>query len=179
MNLKESKTFKNLEAAFAGESMARNKYTYFAEIAKANGMEEIARYFLETARNEQEHAKLWFKAMHDDQMPTIDEALQMGADGENYEHNIMYPEMAAVAREEGFTKIAIQMEMVAKIEEAHEKRYLALLKDVKNDAVFVKEENVTWICEICGHKHIGEKAPGMCPLCMYPKSHFAVDNTDF
>lgn len=173
MELKGSKTEQNLMAAFAGESQARNKYTYYAEKAREEGMEQIADLFLETARNEQEHAKLWFKALHNDAIPTTEENLADAAAGENYEWTDMYAEMAKTAKEEGFHKIAFQMEAIAKIEKAHEERYLQLLKNVKEGKVFEKEEPTTWVCDICGYAHEGTKAPGACPVCGYSGAHFA------
>lgn len=175
MELKGSRTEKNLMDAFAGESQARNKYTYYAQKAREEGYEQIANYFEETARNEQEHAKLWFKALHGGDVPTTDVNLVDAAAGENYEWTDMYAEMAKVAREEGFTRIAAQMDMVAKIEKNHEDRYLALLENVKSDKVFKKDEKVTWECEICGYHHEGEKAPGVCPLCGYSQAFFEMD----
>lgn len=179
MELKGSKTEQNLQAAFAGESQARNKYTYFAHMAREEGMEQIASIFEETARNEQEHARLWFQALHGDKMPTTAEALKMAAEGENYEWTTMYEDFATIAREEGFTKIAAQMDMVAKVEKEHEERYLALLKNVAEDAVFTKEEAVLWTCEICGYTAEAKTAPGVCPLCGYPKSFFEVKKTNY
>lgn len=175
MELKGTKTEKNLQDAFAGESQARNKYTYFANTARKEGMEQIANFFEETARNEQEHARLWFQALHNDAMPNTAESLKMAAEGENYEWTSMYAEMAATAREEGFVKIAAQMDMVAKIEKAHEERYLALLKNVNDNTVFTKTEDVAWQCEICGYVLVGKNAPGICPLCTFPKSFFEIE----
>ena len=172
MELKGSKTEKKLEMAFAGESQARNKYTYFAMKAREEGYEQIAEIFEETARNEQEHAYLWFKHLHNG-VPTTSECLKMAAEGENYEWTEMYAEMAKVAREEGFMRIAAQMDMVAKIEKSHEERYTTLKNNVDTEKVFAKDEKVTWICDICGYEHTAEKAPGACPLCGYSKAHFA------
>lgn len=173
MELKGSKTEQNLMNAFAGESQARNKYTYFAEKAREEGMDAIADIFLETARNEQEHAKLWFKALNGGDVPTTAENLVAAAAGENYEWTTMYADMAKDAKEEGFNKIAFQMEQVAKIEKNHEERYLALLENVKEGKVFKKDEPVTWICSICGYEHVGTDAPGACPVCGYPKTKFS------
>ncbi len=173
MELKGSKTEQNLMAAFAGESQARNKYTYFAEQAKAEGLDLVADVFLETARNEQEHAKLWFKALHGGAVPTTADNLIAAAAGENYEWTDMYAEMAKTAKEEGFNKIAFQMEKVAIIEKAHEERYLELAKHVKEDAIFKKEEATVWRCSVCGYEHEGTQAPGACPVCGYPQSAFA------
>ena len=172
MELKGSKTEQNLMDAFAGESQARNKYTYYAAKAEAEGYSQIAQIFLETARNEQEHALLWFKALHDGDVPTTEVNLEDAAGGENYEWTTMYAEMAKDAKEEGFTKIAFQMEQVAKIEKNHEDRYLTLLDNVKNDKVYKKEEATTWICGICGYEVVSKNAPGACPVCGYPKSVF-------
>lgn len=172
MDLKGTKTEQNLLVAFAGESQARNKYTFFAMKAREEGYEQIARIFEETARNEQEHAYLWFKHLHNG-IPTTSVCLEMAAEGENYEWTDMYAEFAKVAREEGFARIAAQMDMVAKIEKEHEERYLNLKNNVDNQTVYKKDTETTWICDICGHEHVGEKAPGACPLCGYPGSHFA------
>ncbi|MCR5229182.1 MAG: rubrerythrin family protein [Solobacterium sp.] len=179
MEFKGSKTEKNLQAAFAGESQARNKYTYFAEKAREEGYEQIADFFLETARNEQEHAKIWFKALCGGDIPTTAECLKMGADGENYEWTEMYKDMAAEAREEGFTRIAAQMDMVAKIEKEHEERYLKLLANVNESKVFAKDEPVVWQCEICGYTLTGKKAPKVCPLCGYKESFFEVKKENY
>lgn len=174
MELKGSKTEQNLMDAFAGESQARNKYTYYAQKAQEEGMEQIADIFLETARNEQEHAKLWFKALHGDTIPETSVNLVDAAAGENYEWTEMYAEMAKTAKEEGFNKIAFQMEQVAKIEKRHEERYLDLAANVKDGKVFKKDEPVQWICDICGYVHEGADAPGACPVCGYSKAHFSV-----
>jgi len=178
MELKGSKTEKNLEAAFAGESQARGKYTYFAKQAKLAGLGEIEKYFLETARNEQEHARLWFEALHNG-MPDVATALKMAAEGENYEWTTMYKEFAATAKEEGFTKIAAQMEMVGNIEKMHEERYLALLKNVEANKVYDREQSETWVCGKCGYKHTGNKAPGKCPLCGADQKRFFVERVDY
>ena len=173
--LRGTKTEKNLQDAFAGESQARNKYTYYASKAKKEGYVQIAKIFEETAANEKEHAKIWFKLLHDGEIPTTTVNLKDAADGENYEWTDMYAEMAKVAREEGFHRIAAMMEMVGKVEKRHEERYLDLLSNVENGKVFEKDEPVTWECEICGHQHVGPKAPGACPLCGYKQSFFEVD----
>ncbi len=172
MNLKGSKTEKNLQIAFAGESQARNKYTYYASKAKKEGYEQIAAIFLETAENEKEHAKLWFKYLHDGDVPSTVENLKDAANGENYEWTDMYKEMAEVAREEGFIEIALKFEMVGAIEKHHEERYLALLDRLNTDSVFVDEEVGIWKCRNCGHIHVGPKAPEMCPVCKHPKAYF-------
>ncbi len=179
MELKGSKTEQNLMAAFAGESQARNKYTYYAQMAREEGMEQIADIFEETARNEQEHAKLWFKALHGDKVPTTAVNLEDAAAGENYEWTDMYKNFAETAKEEGFAKIAFQMEQVAKIEKAHEERYLKLLENVKNSKVFEKEESTVWVCDICGYRHEGTAAPKACPVCGYSGAHFAVEAKNY
>ncbi len=179
MELKGSKTEQNLMAAFAGESQARNKYTYFAEMARQEGMEQIADIFEETARNEQEHAKLWFKALNGDKIPTTVENLAAAAEGENYEWTDMYKGFAETAKEEGFQKIAFQMEQVAKIEKHHEERYLKLLENVKNGKVFEKEEPTVWVCDICGYRYEGVAAPKACPVCGYSGAHFAEEAKNF
>lgn len=173
MEIKGSKTEQNLMAAFAGESQARNKYTYYAQMAQQEGMEQIANIFLETARNEQEHAKLWFKALHGDKVDTTMVNLEDAAAGENYEWTQMYKEFAATAKEEGFAKIAFQMEQVGAIEKHHEERYLELLNNVKNNKVFEKDTPTTWICGICGYRVEATNAPKACPVCGYPGAQFA------
>ena len=168
MELKGSKTEQNLQTAFAGESQARNKYTYFANVARKEGMNQIAEIFEETARNEQEHARLWFEALGG--IGNTDANLKAAAEGENYEWTTMYKEFAETAREEGFTKIAFQMDKVAEIEKQHEERYLKLLSNVENGKVFAGEESDTWICGICGFQYTGANAPTACPVCGYPQS---------
>jgi rubrerythrin len=172
MELKGSRTEQNLMTAFAGESQARNKYTYFASVAKKEGYEQIAAIFLETAENEKEHAKLWFKALGE--LGTTAENLKAAAAGENYEWTEMYAEFAKVAREEGFTKLAYQFEAVAKIEKEHEERYLTLLKNVKEEKVFHKDGDKMWICRNCGHVYFGENAVELCPVCKHPQSYMEV-----
>ena len=179
MELKGSKTEQNLMAAFAGESQARNKYTYYAQKAREEGMEQIARFFEETGRNEQEHAKLWFKALHEDSIPSTDANLEDAAAGENYEWTDMYKHMAETAREEGFLKIAFQMEKVGEIEKRHEERYLKLLDNVKNNTVFEKPEKTVWVCDICGYCVEAEKAPKACPVCGYDGAHFAQEAKNY
>lgn len=179
MELKGSKTEQNLMTAFAGESQARNKYTYYAEKAREEGMEQIADIFEETARNEQEHAKLWFKALHGDSVPTTMDNLADAAAGENYEWTDMYKNFAETAKEEGFAKIAFQMEQVAKIERHHEERYLKLLENVKNGKVFEKAEPAVWVCDICGYRYEGTAAPKACPVCGYSGAHFSVEATNY
>ena len=170
MELKGSKTEKNLQTAFAGESQARNKYTYFANVARKEGMNQIAEIFEETARNEQEHARLWFEALGG--IGSTDDNLKAAAAGDNYEWTTMYKEFADTAREEGFTKIAFQMDKVAEIEKQHEERYLKLLSNVEEGKVFSGEESDTWICGICGFQYTGANAPKACPVCGYPQSVF-------
>ncbi len=172
-NLKGTKTEANLMAAFAGESQARNKYTYYASKAKKEGYEQIAELFTETANNEKEHAKIWFKLLHDGIGDTATN-LKDAASGENYEWTEMYVNFAKEAKAEGFDKIAYLFEAVAKIEKEHEERYLQLLKNVEGDAVFIKGEKVIWKCANCGHIHIGEKAPEVCPVCDHPKAYFQI-----
>ena len=174
MELKGSRTEANLMAAFAGESQARNKYTYYASKAKKDGYEQIAAIFEETANNEKEHAKLWFKILHGDAVPATTENLKDAAGGENYEWTEMYPECAKVAKEEGFTRIAYLFEAVAKIEKAHEERYRKLLERVEGEIVFSRDGDTIWECRNCGHIHIGPKAPEICPVCAHPKSFFMV-----
>ena len=171
MNLKGTKTEANLAAAFAGESQARNKYTYYASKAKKDGYEQIAAIFQETANNEKEHAKIWFKLLHDGIAETK-ENLKDAAAGENYEWTDMYAKFAKEAKEEGFEKIAFLFESVGKIEKEHEERYLALLKNIEDGEVFKKAETVVWQCANCGHLHIGTNAPTVCPVCDHPQSYF-------
>ncbi len=173
MELKGSKTEANLMAAFAGESQARNKYTYYASKAKKDGFEQIAKFFAETAENEKEHAKIWFKLLNDG-VGSTDHNLKDAAAGENYEWTEMYPEFAKVAKEEGFTKIAYLFEAVAKIEKLHEERYLNLLSNVENDKVFKKDDSVVWQCANCGHIHKGQSALEICPVCDHPKAYFEI-----
>ena len=170
MELKGSKTEKNLQFAFAGESQARNKYTYFASKAKKEGYEEIAAIFLETADNEKEHAKLWFKYL--DGIGSTAENLKAAAAGENEEWTDMYARFAKEAREEGFTEIAYRFEGGGAIEKHHEERYLRLLDDLNNGKVFEKDGVVVWKCRNCGHIHVGTSAPQICPVCAHPQSYF-------
>ena len=172
MELKGSKTEKNLMTAFAGESQARNKYTYFASVAKKEGYEQIAAIFLKTADNEKEHAKMWFKALGE--LGNTAENLLHAAEGENYEWTDMYATFAKEAQEEGFTKLAAQFRMVADIEKTHEERYRALLANVEMQKVFEKGEMTMWECRNCGHLVMGLKAPEVCPVCAHPKSYFEV-----
>ncbi|MCL2513255.1 MAG: rubrerythrin family protein [Oscillospiraceae bacterium] len=172
--LKGTKTEANLMAAFAGESQARNKYTYFAGKAKKEGCEQIASLFLESADNEKEHAKLWFKLLSGGEVPGTAENLKAAAAGEHEEWTEMYPEFAKTAKEEGFDKIAFLFEEVAKIEKAHEERYLKLLANLENGLVFSKDGDKVWICRNCGHLSIGKEAPEICPVCSHPKAYFEV-----
>ena len=174
MELKGSKTAANLAAAFAGESQARNKYTYYASKAKKDGFEQIAAIFAETADNEKEHAKIWFKLLHDGEIPTTLENLKDAAAGENYEWTDMYRPFAEEAREEGFAKIAALFEMVGAIEKEHEERYRKLLQNIEDEVVFSKDGDVIWQCRNCGHIVIGKKAPEICPVCSHPKAYFQV-----
>ena len=172
MELKGSRTEANLMAAFAGESQARNKYTYYASKARKDGYEQIAAIFEETANNEKEHAKLWFKILHNDGIPATPENLADAADGENYEWTDMYAKFAAEAKEEGFTRIAYLFDAVAKIEKEHEERYRKLLSNIENGLVFSKDNDIVWVCSNCGHVTIGKKAPEVCPVCAHPQSFF-------
>ena len=173
MELKGSRTEQNLMAAFAGESQARNKYTYYASKAKKEGYNHIAELFEETANNEKEHAKLWFKLLHDG-IGTTAENLKDAAAGENYEWTDMYAEFAKVAKEEGFDHIAFLFEGVAAIEKEHEERYLKLLENVEGDLVFSKDGDAIWKCMNCGHIVVGKQAPEVCPVCAHPKAYFCV-----
>ena len=172
MELKGSKTEQNLMTAFAGESQARNKYDYFASKAKKEGYEQIAAIFKETAGNEKEHAKLWFKLLEGGQVKSTIENLEAAAAGENFEWTDMYANMAKDAKEEGFDHIAFLFEEVAKIEKRHEERYQTLLASVKEGLVFKEEQPTMWICRNCGHVHYGEEAPEVCPVCAHPKAYF-------
>lgn len=173
MNLKGSKTEQNLMAAFAGESEARNKYTYFASKARKDGYVQIADIFEETAANEKEHAKMWYKLLHNGIGSTM-ENLEAAAAGENYEWTEMYADFAKEAHEEGFDNIAAMFEKVAAIEKEHEQRYKKLLENIKNNAVFSKDGDVIWQCINCGHICIGKKAPDVCPVCAHPQSFFQI-----
>ena len=172
MELKGSKTEANLWEAFAGESQARNKYTYYASQARKDGFQQIAAFFEETAGNEKEHAKLWFKELGD--VPSTPENLKDAAAGENYEWTDMYATFAKEAREEGFDRIATLFEMVGAIEKEHEERYLKLLENLENDEVFKKSSVKVWYCRNCGHLEYGDKAPDVCPVCNHPQSFFEV-----
>ncbi len=177
MELKGSKTEKNLLEAFAGESMARNKYTYFASVAKKEGYEQISAIFQKTADNEKEHAKVWFKALAE--LGNTAQNLKAAAEGENYEWTDMYENFAKDAEEEGFTELAAKFRMVAAIEKSHEERYLALLSNVEMQKVFEKSEQVMWECRNCGHLVVGKKAPELCPVCAHPKSYFEVRQENY
>ena len=174
MELKGSKTEQNLMTAFAGESQARNKYTYFASKARKDGFEQIAAIFEETAANEKEHAKLWFKLLNGGEIPSTEENLKSAAAGENYEWTDMYARMAKEAKEEGFDRIAYLFEEDRKIEKEHEARYLALLDNVKEDIVFSRDGDRIWKCRNCGHIVIGKSAPEVCPVCGHPKAFFEI-----
>ena len=179
MNLKGTKTEKNLMEAFAGESMARNKYTYYASKAKKDGYVQISKIFEETAANEQEHAKIWFKYLHDGAVPDTEVNLKDAADGENLEWTDMYARMAREAREEGFTEIARKFEMVAAIEKEHEERYRKLLNNIKEDIVFSRDGDRIWKCSNCGHIVIGKKAPQICPVCNHPQAYFELNAENY
>ena len=177
MELKGSKTEKNLMEAFAGESQARNKYTYFASVARKEGYEQIAAIFEQTANNEKEHAKLWFKALGE--LGNTAQNLLAAAEGENYEWTDMYDKFAKEAEEEGFTRLAYQFRAVAAIEKSHEERYRALLNNVEMQQVFEKAEETMWECRNCGHLVMGKKAPEVCPVCAHPKSYFEVRKENY
>ena len=174
MELKGSRTEKNLWEAFAGESQARNKYTYFASKAKKDGYQQIAAIFEETAQNEKEHAKIWYKLLNGGEIPTTEENLQAAANGENYEYTDMYVRMAKEAKEEGFDNIAYLFEEVGKIEKEHEARFLELLNNIKDEVVFSKDGEKIWKCRNCGHIVIGKEAPEICPVCQHPKAYFEI-----
>ena len=174
MELKGSKTEKNLWEAFAGESQARNKYTYYASKAKKDGYEQIAAIFEETAANEKEHAKIWFKLLNGGAIPSTEENLKAAAGGENFEWTDMYARMAKEAKEEGFDEIARLFEQVGQIEKEHEERYLKLLANVKDGLVFSKDGDKIWKCRNCGHIVIGKQAPEVCPVCSHPKAYFEI-----
>ncbi len=177
MNLKGTKTEANLRAAFAGESQARNKYTYFAGVAKKEGYEQIANLFLKTAENEKEHAKLWFKALGE--LGDTSENLLQAAEGENYEWTDMYETFAKDAEEEGFDNLAKQFRAVGAIEKHHEERYRKLLQNIKDKEVFEKAGITIWECRNCGHIHIAVDAPAVCPVCFHPKSFFEVHEENY
>ena len=172
-----TQTEKNLWAAFAGESQARNKYTYFASTAKKEGFEQIADIFLKTADNEKEHAKMWFKELNG--LGNTSENLEAAADGENYEWTDMYEEFAKTAEEEGFKELAAKFRAVGAIEKHHEERYRALLKNIETASVFEKSEVKVWECRNCGHVVVGTKAPNVCPVCNHPQSYFEVREENY
>ena len=174
MNLKGTKTEANLQAAFAGESQARNKYTYYASKAKKEGYEQIASIFTETADNEKEHAKMWFKLLHEGEVPSTVQNLKDAANGENFEWTDMYADFAKTAREEGFEHIAFLFEEVGKIEKEHEERYKKLLENLENGLVFSKDGDKIWKCRNCGHICVGKEAPEVCPVCAHPKAYFEI-----
>lgn len=170
--LKGSKTEQNLQAAFAGESMARNKYSYYASKARKDGYNQIAALFEETAANEKEHAKLWFKLLHGGKVADTPTNLRDAAQGENYEWTEMYDEFAKTAREEGFDHIANLFKMVGEIERQHEMRYKKLLANIEQGIVFSRDGDMVWICTNCGHIHFGNEAPQVCPVCEHPQAYF-------
>ena len=179
MGLKDSKTYQNLMTAFAGESQAINKYTYFASAAKKEGYEQIAAIFEETANNEKEHAKMWFKLLNDGAVPSTKENLKAAAEGENYEWTDMYDSFAKEAEEEGFKEIANKFRLVAAIEKEHEERYLKLLNNIASERVFDKEDTTVWVCRNCGYVHVGKTAPKVCPACNHPQAYFEMRSTNY
>ena len=179
MDLKGTKTEANLQTAFAGESMARNKYTYFASKAKKDGYVQIANIFEETAANEKEHAKMWYKLLNGGSVGSTIENLKEAAEGENYEWTDMYDQFAKEAKEEGFTEIAALFEGVAAIEKEHEERYRKLLANIEGDVVFSKDGDVIWQCANCGHICVGKKAPEVCPVCNHPQAYFEIRNENY
>jgi len=179
MELRGSKTYDNLMAAFAGESQARNKYTYFASKAKKDGYEQIAAIFEETANQEKEHAKLWFKELHGGSVPETIDNLKDAADGENYEWTDMYEEFAKVAEEEGFTSIAKKFRGVAEVEKMHEERYRKLINNIEEGLVFSRDGDTIWQCRNCGHIVIGKEAPKVCPVCAHPQSYFEIKKENY
>ena len=178
-DLKGTKTEQNLRDAFSGESQARNKYTYYASQAKKDGYVQIAALFEETANNEKEHAKIWFKLLHDGGIPTTTENLADAAAGEMYEWTDMYARMEEEAREEGFTEIANLFKMVGAIEKTHEERYRKLLKNIEDGVVFSREGDMIWECSNCGHIVIGKKAPQLCPVCKHPQAYFQLRASNY
>lgn len=179
MELKGSKTEQNLLTAFAGESQARNKYTYYASKAKKEGYNQIAAIFEETANNEKEHAKIWFKQLHNGEIPDTMTNLDDAAAGENYEWTDMYAGFAATAKEEGFTQLAYLFEAVGKIEKEHEERYRALKANIEQSKVFARETEQVWVCSNCGHVHIGTHAPEKCPVCDHPQGYFILQAKNY
>ena len=179
MDLKDSKTYQNLMTAFAGESQARNKYTYYASKAKKEGFNQIAEIFEETANNEKEHAKMWFKLLNGGAVPSTKENLKAAAEGENYEWTDMYDSFAKEAEEEGFKEIANKFRLVAAIEKEHEERYLKLLNNIASERVFDKEDTTVWVCRNCGYVHVGKTAPKVCPACNHPQAYFEMRSTNY
>jgi len=179
MELKGSRTEANLLAAFAGESQARNKYTFYASQAKKDGFEQVSAIFEETANNEKEHAKLWFKYLHNGSIGATATNLEDAAAGEHYEWTEMYKGFAEVAKEEGFTEIAETMTLIASVEKSHEERYRKLIANLKEDIVFKCGEDTVWICRNCGYIHIGKDAPAICPACKHPQSYFERKATNY
>ena len=179
MEFKGSRTEANLMAAFAGESQARNKYTYYASKAKKDGFEQIAAIFEETANNEKEHDKIWFKYLHDGTIPDTLTNLEDAAQGENYEWTEMYKEFADVAEEEGFKEIAAVMRLIAQVEKSHEERYRKLLANIKEDIVFKCDDEIVWVCRNCGYIHVGKAAPTVCPACRHPQAYFERKATNY
>jgi rubrerythrin len=177
--LKGTKTEKNLMEAFAGESQAHTKYLYYASKAKKEGYVQISNLFIETALNEKEHAKLWFKYLHGGEVPATTQNLEDAANGENFEWTDMYERMAKEAEEEGFNEIAAKMRMVGAIEKHHEERYRQLLKNINDEIVFSREGDVIWQCSNCGHIVIGKKAPKICPVCNHPQSYFQIEARNY
>lgn len=178
-DLKGTKTEKNLLEAFAGESQARNKYSFYASKARKDGYEQIAALFEETANNEKEHAKMWFKYLHGGAVPTTTENLLDAAQGENFEWTDMYERMAQEAEEEGFAEIAAKMRGVAAVERHHEERYRKLLKNIETGVVFTRDGDMVWICRNCGHLHIGTSAPEVCPVCNHPQAYFELQAKNY
>ena len=178
-NLKGTKTEGNLQTAFAGESQARNKYSYYSSKARKEGYVQVANIFEETANNEKEHAKLWFKYLHDEDVPDTLTNLEDAAAGENYEWTTMYAEFAKTAREEGFDKIASLFELVGSIEKEHEERYRTLLANIKDGTVFAREESKQWHCLNCGEVIVGKDAPEVCPVCAHPKAYFQIKANNY
>ncbi len=179
MELKGSQTEKNLQTAFAGESQAHTKYLYYASKARKDGYVQIGDLFEETAKNEKEHAKIWFKLLHDGEVPGTEQNLKDAAAGENYEWTDMYAEFAKKAEEEGFAQIAALFKAVGDIEKRHEERYRKLLKNIEDDVVFSKDGDCIWECSNCGHIVIGKKAPEVCPVCKHPKSYFRIEAKNY
>jgi rubrerythrin len=178
-NMKGTNTEKNLLAAFAGESQARNKYTYFASKARKDGYEQVAAFFEETAHNEREHAKIWFKLLCGGEIPSTPDNLKAAAEGEHFEWADMYKRMAAEAREEGFDRIALLFEQVGRIEKEHEERYLKLLKNIEEGKTFAREEKSAWHCRNCGFITNSETAPKVCPVCVHPQSFFELKSENY